>query len=244
MAGPGITITSFGDARGFPPGFGGFGPGSGGGGDVLAFSTMGGNGTGIVHIIEMPDPAAMAKQRPPVVQTISVSLETLYRGGFVNCCIESQATDSMGPVEPQRKKNFEVEIIPGYRNGTQIKFDRCFPDDELYPGEPKVDVTFVVQEEKHSIFKRNGQHLAADIKLSKEQIGAETFEIPLKFLSGETERIQGSRGTCGHGTKRVLKGRGMPVRRGGQGTSEFGDLTLRFVWPISLRGPQQCCTVS
>lgn len=215
----------------------GFGPGG--------FTSVDGNGPGFVQVVEMPPlrPDMLAKPRPPVVQPLAVSLEMLYKGGTVNCCIKSQATDAIGPVEPQRVKNFEIDIMPGYRQGTQIKFDNCFPGEELYPGEPKVDVTFVLEEEKHDLFKRKGKHLHVDIKLSKEQLEAPSFEYPLKLMSGQTEKIQGNRGSCAHGAKRTLKGLGMPVRRAGQSTTEFGDLIIRFTWPLSLR-TNSCCSVS
>lgn len=243
FSGPGFTFTGF-----EPGGFGnnqgpssaawiGFGPGG--------FTTTDNDGTGFVQIVEMPPlrPDVFAKPRPPVVQPLSVSLEMLYKGGTVNCCIKSQATDAMGPVEPQRIKNFEVDIMPGYRHGTQIKFDNCFPGEELYPGEPKVDVTFVLEEEKHDLYKRKGKHLHAEIKLSKEQLEAPSFDYSLRLLSGEMESIKGNRGSCAHGATRALKGLGMPVRRGGQTTSEFGDLIVRFTWPLSLR-TNSCCAVS
>lgn len=241
FSGPGFTFSGFG------PGGNGHGPSSatwvGFGPD--GFTSVDGSGPGFVQVVEMPPlrPDMLAKPRPPVVQPLAVSLEMLYKGGTVNCCIKSQATDAIGPVEPQRIKNFEVEIMPGYRHGTQIKFDSCFPGEELYPGEPKVDVTFVVEEEKHDLFKRKGKHLHADIKLSKEQLEAPSFEYSLKLISGEMEKIQGSRGSCAHGAKRTLKGLGMPIRRAGQATPEFGDLILRFSWPLSLR-TNSCCIVS
>jgi len=216
-------------------------------GGVLTITSSWGPGHGVVHMISVPagnSPIVpMGKPRPPVVQTLSVPLDLLYKGGTVRCCVKSQATDTMGPLEPERTKTFLVEIEPGYQHGTQIKFDQAFPDDELYLGEPKVDVTFVVEEEKHTVFKRRGHHLHAEIKLAKEQIMAESFEVPLQLLSGRTEYIRGSRGTCRHGMKRTLPGLGMPVRRGGQNTGDFGDLIVKFTWPLSLRG-QQCCVVS
>lgn len=218
--------------------------GMGGGSHVIAFTTQDGRGVHMVGIPAMP-PEIIAKPRLPVVQSLSVSLEMLYTGGIVSCCLKSQATDALGPTEPQRTKNFQVEILPGYKDGTQIKFDSCFPDDELYPGEPKVDVTFLIQEQKHNVFKRKNAHLHADIKLSKEQLMSESFELPLQLLNGQIEYVRGSRGVCAHGATRTLPGLGMPIRRGGQSTSEYGDLIIRFSWPMSLRvGPKACCIVS
>lgn len=215
---------------------------------AMLFTTTSGNGAGLIHIVAMPPapPEVAAKSRPPVVQPLEVSLEMLYAGGVVTCCIRTQATDALGAVEPQRTKNFDVEIFPGYRQGTQIKFDRCFPGDELYPGEPKVDVTFVIEQKKHTVFKRRFADIHADIKLTKEQLTAECFELSLRLLNGQTEQIRGSRAVCAHGVKRTLKGLGMPIRRAGQATAEYGDLILRFTWPLSLRmtNPQKCCVVS
>lgn len=222
------------------------GSGVGAGSRVFAFATADANGEGFSHGVAAPKLVFDSKPRSPVVQTLNVSLEMLFTGGTISSCVRSEATDSvLGPLEQERMKTFEVEILPGYKHGTQIKFDKCFPDDELYPGEPKVDVTFIIEEEKHAVFKRKGVHIYADIRLNQEQLAAETFELQLQLLSGNTEQIQGSRGSCRHGQTRTLKGLGMPVRRSGQGTSEYGDLILRFTWPLSLRAQsQQCCTVS
>lgn len=215
--------------------------------EVFAVSSSDG-GADVIHIVTMPSaaPELAAKPRPPLVQTLDVPLEVLYSGGTLNCCVKSQAKNAFGPLEPMRVKYFDVEILPGYKHGTKIEFAKCFPDDEMYPGEPKVNVTFIVEEQKHGVFKRRNEHLSVDMKLTKEQLKAESFELSLKFLDGKTEKFSGSRGTCQHNSKRVFKGRGMPVRRNGQAVSnEFGDLTVQFVWPLSLRAdPKHCCTVS
>lgn len=215
---------------------------------VVTITSSMGPGHGIVHMISLPTGSPIVppvgKPRPPVVQTLNVPLDMLYKGGTVQCCVKSQATDTMGPLEPERTKTFEVDIEKGYQHGTQIKFDKSFPDDELYLGEPKVDVTFVVEEEKHKVFKRKGQNLYCDIKLGKEELMAESFIVDLMLLSGRIEQIPGSRATCRHGTKRTLKGLGMPIRREGRATNERGDLTIKFVWPLKERTSQQCCVIS
>lgn len=223
------------------------GDGGLGGRDVFTFTTTGAGGADVIHILTMPTmpPELSPKPRTPLVQTLGVPLEVLYTGGMMSCCVKSQAKNSFGPLEPLRVKYFEVEILPGYKHGTRIKFDKCFPEDALYLGEPKVDVTFVIEQEKHKVFKRRNEHIFINIYLSKEQLAAQSFEVDVKFLNGETERITGTRGSCHHGATRLFKGKGMPARRGGRATGGYGDVTVRFVWPLSVRADlKQCCTVS
>jgi len=202
-------------------------------------------GGGFVQSGEMPMliPVPLAAPSRPVVQALPVTLDALYHGGSLSCAIRSQVATSLGPLEPERVKIFQVEILPGYKHGTKIKFDASFPEDELYPGEPKVDVTFVLSVEPHGVYSRKGDDLYTPFRLTKEALLAESFEKPLKLLSGRTEGIQGSRAECAHGTTRKLYGEGMPIRRNGRSTQEFGNLVIRFVWPLSERA-SACCALS
>lgn len=183
------------------------------------------------------------RPREPIVQSLPVSLEMLYRGGVVSCSIVCQTKNGLGPLEPPREKIYDVEILRGYKPGTKVKFDKSFPDEELYPNEPKCDMSFIIEEEMHKMFRRQGDHLIANIYLTRGQVKAEHFEVTLKLLSDEKKNIRCSGLECLHGTCRTLPGFGMPIRKGGQDTGQHGDLKIYFWWPLSER-TSKCCTVS
>jgi len=171
-----------------------------------------------------------------MMQELNVPLDMLYRGGRILCRLVTQLEDKYErQMGLERTKDFEVEILPGYKAGTKIKFDKAVPAEELYPGEPKVDVHFVVNEEPHKVFTRRGDHLFTVVSLTSQQLKSGGFQFEVPLLSGKPLRWQESRSECPHGGKRTFKGLGMPIRKGGQATGASGDLIITYSWPIAQR---------
>ena len=49
-----------------------------------------------------------------------------------------------------------VEIKPGWKEGTKITYSR---KGDVFPGRIPADIVFLIKEEKHSLFQRDGSNL-------------------------------------------------------------------------------------
>ena len=61
------------------------------------------------------------------------------------------------------KKILEIQIRPGYKSGTKIRFEG--EGDELI-GQPRQDLVFILKERKHDRFKRDSDNLIYDVNIS------------------------------------------------------------------------------
>jgi DnaJ-class molecular chaperone len=173
-------------------------------------------------------------RKEPIHHHLLVSLEMCYSGGQVPCTIKSQPRTGLGnAIGNVQKKEFVVDILPGYAPGMKVKFNRAFQG---------VDVTFILEDESHAVFTRPAKRpedLIAKVHLSSAQLKADSFEVQLSLPSGRTELVRGSREECPHGSTRTLPGLGMPRLKDGKMTGEYGDLVVRFSWPAA----EQCCVI-
>jgi DnaJ-class molecular chaperone len=78
-------------------------------------------------------------------------------------------------------KILEIEVRPGWKNGTKITFDN--EDDRNY-GATAQDVIFVITEEPHDIEKRNGDDLITEEVVSLKQALC-GFSCSRKSVDGE-----------------------------------------------------------
>eukprot|EP01063_Lacrimia_lanifica_P035740 TRINITY_DN6900_c0_g1_i1.p1 TRINITY_DN6900_c0_g1~~TRINITY_DN6900_c0_g1_i1.p1 ORF type:complete len:301 (+),score=79.64 TRINITY_DN6900_c0_g1_i1:55-957(+) len=111
----------------------------------------------------------------------------------------------------------EIATKPGWKAGTKVTF----------PGESDQtlqhaagDVVFVVKEKPHPLFTRRDADLVHAPTLS----AAGDRTVSLTLLDGTTEVVT----VAANGTA-TLKGKGMPVRKGGQQVG-VGDLVVEPVW--------------
>lgn len=182
---------------------------------------------------EVGDPSAILARGGAMEELLKVPLEMFHHGGVIKVTLRRQFRNAMGPIGPSMEHEFHVDILPGYKAGTRVKFDKAFPPQT--PPEARVDVAFLLQEVPHDLFRRKDERLLADLKLTKQHLRAEHFTVSVQLLSGELVAVQGSKAQCPHGSTRVLKGYGMPIRKAGASTGQCGDLTVRFVWPLAER---------
>lgn len=182
---------------------------------------------------EVGDPSVILARRGKMEELLEVPLEMFYRGGSIQVTLRRQLRNALGPIGASMEHEFHVDILSGYKAGTRVTFDKAFPPQA--PPEARVDVVFLLQETPHNRFRRKDEHLSADLKLTKQHLRAEHFTLSLHLLSGESVQVQGSKAQCPHGSTRILKGYGMPIRKAGASTGQYGDLTIRFVWPLAER---------
>lgn len=189
------------------------------------------------------------KKPPAVEKKLECTLEELCHGGVKNIKIKRDIITDEGFVSwllisfylhvllsysmnnslcsvlsrliKQQEEMLRVNIKPGWKKGTKITFEGVGNEK---PGYLPEDITFVVEEKRHPLFKRRGDDLeiAVEIPLVKALTGCK-LSVPL--LSGESMSI-----TVGdvifHGFEKAIKGQGMPNAKE---EGKRGDLKITFL---------------
>lgn len=121
----------------------------------------------------------------------------------------------------QQEEMLRVNIKPGWKKGTKITFEGAGNEK---PGYLPEDITFVVEEKRHPLFKRRGDDLeiAVEIPLLKALTGCK-LSVPL--LSGESMSISVGE-VIFHGFEKAVKGQGLPNAKE---EGKRGDLKITFL---------------
>lgn len=206
----------------------------------------------------------VAPEQGEVVQRpLVVSLEDLYTGKKKRFLIHRKRWDPETRKLVDEKKQVEIDIKPGWKAGTKITFSRHGNDEEGGHGTSIIDadVVFVVEEEPHTTFKRQGNDLLmrCTISLTNALCGVYsahgTTDPTVRTLDGRTLVIPatatataGSAGGSGGGmcikpgTRRIIPGEGMPIKEKGSDVStKKGNLIIEYdiTWPTSLSETQK-----
>lgn len=204
-----IFARFFGSAHPFGGG-GMFGHMGGGGGDeedLMSFGVGGGSRS------------RQPRKDPDIESTMQVSLEDLYKGTTKRFNITKKVIGPDGRSQQQETKTLTVEILPGWKSGTKVRFEN---EGDQKPGVVPADMVFVVQEKPHSRFKRDGDNLVytADIPLVKALTG---FDLPIETLDGRRLNIP-IRKIVTPTSVEYIANEGMPVRK----TGGRGSLVIKF----------------
>jgi len=113
-----------------------------------------------------------------------------------------------------------VEIKPGYKEGTKIRFAG---EGDQQPGFAPQDIVFVVQQKPHEFYTRDGNDLVykADITLPQALTGV---KLTLPTLDGRQKEII-IRDVIYPGYEHIVPGEGMPTSKD---PSRKGNLRVRF----------------
>jgi DnaJ-class molecular chaperone len=188
----------------------------GGGNPFEDFFGMGGGRTGFTFTFGDERPRAPE----PMVIPVQCTLEQLFKGGTRKLKVTRKVNGR------DEDKLIELEIKPGWKDGTKITYPG---DGDQTPGLPPQDLVFVIKEQRHPRFAREGDDLCVEktISLSQALTGFTLREetIDGKTVSKEIDDI------VAPGTERRIPGEGMPRKGGGR-----GDLVFRFKvkFPTSL----------
>jgi DnaJ-class molecular chaperone len=129
----------------------------------------------------------------------------------------------------------EIEVRPGWKNGTKVTFDG--EGDRNY-GAPAQDVIFVIAEEPHDIWKRNGDDLVTEEVVSLKQALC-GFSCSRRGVDGEQVVLNVMDVLAPNQDRRVV-GQGMPKRGGGRGDAVFA---FKVAFPSDLT-PEQKAALS
>lgn len=185
------------------PGLGGFGMGSMGG-----MHGMGGFSS-----------SRPTRKMPDTEVNLSLSLEELFTGTTKKMKITRNVTRADGGMDRVAKVH-EVQIKPGYKAGTKIRYNGAGSEG---PGYAPGDVVFIIKEKDHDRFKRVSNNLEITHRLSlADALGGST--VAIKGIDGRSYGLDCPE-IINPKTVKTVSGAGMPISKS-PGTR--GDLLIRF----------------
>lgn len=172
-------------------------------------------------------------QRPVVEFTYYVSLEEAYTGTHKKFNVDRKM-----PGGTTNKKLFEFDVLPGWKKGTKVTYDKEGGLVQGYPPNMHADLVFILDEKPHPKFERNGNDLKikCPISLSQALLGC---SLQIETLDGRTLSIDVP-ACMNPGKKLKVFGEGMPIRKKGV-CSQKGDLYIepKVQFPATLTPEQQ-----
>nr|XP_037273382.1 dnaJ homolog subfamily B member 1-like [Rhipicephalus microplus] len=99
-----------------------------------------------------------------------LTLDEVFRGCVKNMKVTRNVTSSDGSSQCREQKILTINVKPGWKAGTKIRFER---EGDRIPGRVPADIVFVVRDKPHQLFKRNGAdlHYVAEISLTDSICG-------------------------------------------------------------------------
>lgn len=190
-------------------------PGSMGGGSIGIDELFGGRGPGGMGF----QPQARQKQ-PDSEITLALELEELYKGTVKKMKTSKRVRRPDGAIAVEEKVH-EVEIKPGYKAGTKIRY-RGIGGEK--PGFLPADIVFVIAEKPHSTFQRRGDDLVYKcvIPLADALGGDSRIEVPT--MDGRRISLELS-SIVRPGSTRSIDNAGMPLSKR---PGAFGNLIVQF----------------
>ena len=180
-------------------------------------------------------PASPATPAPPseITKPLKVSLEDLYSGTTKHLKVGRRLLN--GGTED---KVLEIQIHPGWKSGTKIRFPRA--GNEQPYGESQ-DLVFVVEEKPHERFVRENNDLVTTVKIPL--VDALTGSATKQFvdqLDGRKVAVTPPSGVIKPGQTTTISGEGMRVRKAGA-VKQKGDMLVKWevVFPDRLTPAQQ-----
>lgn len=131
-----------------------------------------------------------------------------------------------------------MQINPGYKSGTKIRFPHAGNERE---GEEPQDVVFVVEETPHERFTRDGNNLIITEKLPLvDALTGQGGSRTVTGLDGRRIQIPIPTAVVKPGAQSRITGQGMPIRKEGR-VQQKGDLIVKWeiVFPDRLSSSQR-----
>ena len=155
-----------------------------------------------------------------ITHPLKCTLEDLYKGKSMKIKIKRKRTSPN-----DAEKVLECAILKGTPNGHKYFFKG--EADEDATKDLKGDVTFIVETEKHKLFKRDG----ADLLITKTITLVESItgvEFGIKHLNGSSFKVASQEGeVIKPGQIMTLKNLGMPYFKD-KTSKKFGNLFILF----------------
>ncbi|WCJ21774.1 DNAJ heat shock family protein [Euphorbia peplus] len=172
------------------------------------------------------------KKAAAIESKLVCSLEELYKGARRKMRISRSVPDDFG--KPKTVDEIlKIDIKPGWKKGTKITFPEKGNQE---PGVIPADLIFVVDEKPHAVFKRDGNDLIVNQKISLlEALTGKTFD--LTTLDGRYLTIP-SLDIIKPGHEIVIPNEGMPISKE---PHKKGNLRIKFdiSFPSKLTAEQK-----
>ncbi|XXG56060.1 hypothetical protein AAC387_Pa03g3574 [Persea americana] len=172
------------------------------------------------------------RKPPPVESKLPCSLEELYSGSTRKMKISRNVIDANGQSAPETEI-LTIEVKPGWKKGTKI----TFPDkgnEQL--NQLPADLIFVIDEKPHNIYKRDGNDLIVDQKVTLTEALVGTT-VHLSTLDGRDLTVP-VKDIISPGFELVIKKEGMPFAKESR---KRGNLRILFdvMFPTRLNSEQK-----
>ncbi|XP_022749547.1 dnaJ homolog subfamily B member 1-like isoform X2 [Durio zibethinus] len=199
-----------------------FGFGSSGPGRSSRFQSDGGmfGGFGSTdNIFRTSSEGTVPRKPPPVESKLPCSLEELYTGSTRKMKISRTVVNAAGR-QVQESEILTIDVKPGWKKGTKITF---LDKGNEQPNQLPADLVFVIDEKPHGFYKRDGNDLVVNQRVSlAEALGGTT--ISLISLDGRNLSFPVT-DIINPGYELVVAGEGMPIAKE---PGNRGDLRIKF----------------
>ncbi|XP_048227636.1 dnaJ homolog subfamily B member 1 isoform X2 [Ricinus communis] len=199
-----------------------FGFGSSGPGRSMRFQSDGGMFGGFggsENLFRTYSEGTVPRKPAPVESKLPCSLEELYSGSTRKMKISRTVVDGHGR-QVQETEILTIDVKPGWKKGTKI----TFPDkgnEQL--NQLPADLVFIIDEKPHDIYKRDGNGLIINQRVSlAEALGGTTVNITT--LDGRSLSIP-VHDIVSPGYELVVAREGMPIAKE---PGNRGDLRIKF----------------
>ncbi|XP_060673447.1 uncharacterized protein LOC132803833 [Ziziphus jujuba] len=174
---------------------------------------------------------------PPIQRQLECSLEELCYGCEKKIKITRDILKKTGEIV-QEEELLTIQVNPGWKKGTKITFEGMGNEK---PGTYPADITFVIAEKRHPVFRREGDdlELAVEIPLVEALTGC-SLSIPL--LGGENMSLQID-DIIVPGYEKIIPGQGMPNSKD-EGKRANMKLTFLVDFPKQLTDQQRSDIIS
>lgn len=201
-----------------PFGFGSAGPGRSTRFQSDGSGMFGGFG-GSENMFRTYSEGSMPKKPPPVESKLPCSLVELYSGSTRKMKISRTVVNANGRQVPETEI-LTIDVKPGWKKGTKITFpDKGNEQSNQLPA----DLVFVIDEKPHDVYKRDGNDLIVNQRVSlAEALGGTT--VNLTTLDGRSLSIPVT-DIVSPGYELAVAREGMPIVKE---PGNRGDLRIKF----------------
>lgn len=107
------------------------------------------------------------KQDPPLEHDLYVSLEDVAKGCVKKMKISRKVLNPDGRTTKREDKVLTINVKPGWKAGTKITFQK---EGDQTPNTIPADISFVIRDKPHPIFKREGSDIRYTAKVTLKEV--------------------------------------------------------------------------
>merc|ERR1712062_422413 len=165
-------------------------------------------------------PSKQAKvQDATIEKEIPVTLEEISKGAEKKMKISRKVHHDDGRITSEDKV-LKINVKPGWKSGTKVTFSQ---EGDRVPGKIPADITFIIRDKPHPVFRREGTNIKFTYKLPlRDALCDSTIQVPT--LDGRRIAVNCPE-VIKPATKKTLQGYGIPFPKE---PGRKGDLIIEF----------------